>query len=185
MAAIHWLGCPPVRVPRTGRRTQGHALMADAAPPSRTLAERLDRLWKTMHPRGRGEYSYREVAEGIRKRGGPTITATYLWQLRTGLRDDPRASYLAAIADFFQVSPLYFFDDEAARRIEAELDLIAALRDSQVREIALRARGLSPQTLAVIAEVITRARELEGLPEAAREASAEVQPPSHQEDDDG
>ena len=33
--------------------------MADQTPRSRTLAEKLDRLFRTMPPRGRGEYTYR------------------------------------------------------------------------------------------------------------------------------
>lgn len=42
----------------------------------RTLAEKLDHLFRTVHPRGRGKYSYAEVAEGIRSRGGPTVSAS-------------------------------------------------------------------------------------------------------------
>lgn len=130
----------------------------------RTLAEKLDRLFRTMHPRGRGEYTHEEVADAIRRRSGPTISATYLWQLRRGLRDNPTMKHLEAIADFFGVSPAYFFDDEATARIEAELQLLAALRDSPVRHLALRAFGLSPESLAALSEMIERVRQLEGLP---------------------
>lgn len=34
-----------------------------------TLAEKLNRLFGTVHPPGRGEYSYEEVAAAIRERG--------------------------------------------------------------------------------------------------------------------
>ena len=130
-----------------------------------TLAGKVDRLFRTIHPRDRGEYSFEEVAEGVRARGGPTVSATYLWQLRKGLRDNPTKKHLEALADFFGVSPAYFFDDEAARRIDAELDILAALRDAPVRQIALRAVGLSPESLATIADMVERVRQLEGLPE--------------------
>jgi transcriptional regulator with XRE-family HTH domain len=128
-----------------------------------TLAEKLNRLFSTVHPRGRPEFSSEEVAETIRDRGGPTVSATYIWQLRTGRRDNPTKKHLEALADFFGVSPAYFFDEAAAARIEAELDLLAALRDAPVREMALRASGLSAQSLKAIAEMIERVRELEGL----------------------
>src|SRR5437588_2204516 len=131
---------------------------ADAAA---TLAEKVDRLFRTIHPRDRGEYSFEEVAEGLRARGGPTVSATYLWQLRKGLRDNPTKKHLEALADFFGVSPAYFFDDEAAQRIDAELDVLAALRDAPVRQIALRAVGLSPESLATISDMVERVRQLE------------------------
>ncbi len=139
--------------------------MADAQEPGpRTLAEKLDRLFRTVHPAGRGEYSFHEVADAIRARGGPTISATYLWQLRKGIRDNPTKKHLEALADFFGVSPAYFFDDASALRIDAQLDMLAALRDANVRQIALRAGGLS-DSLSVVAEMIERVSQLEGLSE--------------------
>src|SRR5918912_4151596 len=117
-----------------------------------TLADKLDRLFKTVRPRDGGEFTFEEVAEGIRRRGGPTISATYIWQLRKGLRDNPTKRHLEALADFFGVSPAYFFDDAAAERIDAELALLAALRDAPVRRLALRASGLSPDSLVTIAQ---------------------------------
>jgi transcriptional regulator with XRE-family HTH domain len=137
---------------------------------ARTLAEKVDRLFRTIHPRERGEYSFEEVAEGIRARGGPTVSATYLWQLRRGLRDNPTKKHLEALADFFGVSPSYFFDEEAAKRIDAELDMLAALRDSPVRQIALRAVGLSAESLATIADMVERVRQLEGIPEPGEQS---------------
>lgn len=132
---------------------------------NRTLAEKLDHLFRTMHPRGRGEYSCEEVAEALRKRGGPTVSATYIWQLRKGLRDNPTKKHLEALASFFGVSPSYFFDDALTTQIEAELELLAALRDRSVRMLALEAYGLSSATLAAIREMVERVRELEGLPD--------------------
>jgi transcriptional regulator with XRE-family HTH domain len=132
-------------------------------PASESLAAKVDRLFRTIHPPGRGEYSFEEVADGIRARGGPTISATYVWQLRKGLRDNPTKRHLEALADFFGVPPSYFFEEEAGARIAAELDLLVALREAPVRHIALRALGLSPQSLAAIAGMIEHVRQLEGL----------------------
>jgi transcriptional regulator with XRE-family HTH domain len=130
-------------------------------PPS--LATKLDRLFQAVRPAGRSEYSYQEVADAIRGEGGPTISATYLWQLRKGLRDNPTRNHLAALARFFGVSPAYFFDDDAAEVVDAQLSLLAAMRDASVRSVALRAAGLSVESLAAVQVVIDHARRLEGL----------------------
>lgn len=138
----------------------------DGKPVSRrSLAEKLDHLFRAIHKREMEEFSYEEVASAIRQSEGPTISATYIWQLRKGLRDNPTKKHLEALADFFGVSPAYFFDDEAVERIEAELDLLAAFRDSPVRKIALRAFGLSAEYLEAIAKLVEETRKLAGLPD--------------------
>ena len=128
-----------------------------------SLATKLDRLFQAVRPGGRGEYSYQEVADSIRSEGGPTISATYLWQLRKGLRDNPTRNHLAALARFFGVSPAYFFDEDTAEVVDAQLSLLAAMRDASVRTVALRAAGLSVESLAAVQVVIDHARRLEGL----------------------
>jgi transcriptional regulator with XRE-family HTH domain len=139
----------------------------DSSAGDRSLAAKLDHLFRTVRPRTGGEYSFEEVAEGVRERGGPTISATYVWQLRRGVRDNPTKRHLEALAGFFGVPPAYFFDDEAAERINAELELLNALRDASVRQIALRALGLSPRSLNAITDMVERVRELEGLPDVS------------------
>lgn len=130
------------------------------------LAGRVDHLFRTVRSNDGGEYTFEEVAEALRAKGGPTISATYIWQLRKGLRDNPTKRHLEALAGFFGVPPAYFFDDAEAARIDAELALLNAFRDTPVRQIALRASGLSAKSLATIADMVERVRELEGLPEA-------------------
>jgi len=137
--------------------------MADVGPAGRrTLAEKLDRLFQTVHPAD-GEYTHEEVASAIREAGGPTISATYLWQLRKGLRDNPTMRHLEALSEFFGVPPAYFFDDEVSARIDVELSLLASLRDAKVRQVALRASGLSAESIEAIVDMIERVRKLEGL----------------------
>lgn len=134
----------------------------DMSPDPRSLADKIDRLFTIVRP-PKGEYTHEQVAKAIEERGGPTISASYLWQLRKGLRDNPTKKHLEALAGFFGVPPSYFFDEDASERVDAELDLRAALRDASVRQVALRASGLSAQTLRVITEMIDRARQIEGL----------------------
>jgi transcriptional regulator with XRE-family HTH domain len=126
-----------------------------------TLAEKLNLLFATIHPSGRGPYSNEEVAAAIEEKGGPTISGTYIWLLRRGQRDNPTKKHLEALADFFGVPAAYFFDEDAAAQLGPQLDLLAALRDASVREIALRVAELSPDSLEAIRGMIDQVRQLE------------------------
>ncbi len=129
-----------------------------------TLAEKLDRLFKSGHPSRGGEYTYEEVADGIKRLGLPPISPSHLWELRTGKKDNPRMQHLESIAAFFGVTPADFYNEEAFDRIDARLGLFAALRDAGVEQLALNAADLSPETLRTITQLVERARQLEGLP---------------------
>src|SRR6201986_2161682 len=158
-------------------RTGGDPMPGEVRRSASSLSTKLDRLFQAVRPGGRGEYSYQEVADAIRRTGGPTISATYLWQLRKGLRDNPTRNHLAALAKFFGVSPAYFFDEDAAEMVDAQLSLLAAMRDTSVRSVALRAAGLSVESLQAVQVVIDHARRLEGLgPEGGRSAPAGAAP---------
>lgn len=128
------------------------------------LAAKLGRLFETMRPPGapEREYTHDEVARGVSAAGGPTISATYVWMLRTGRRDNPTKHHLEALAQFFGVSPAYFFDEEQGPRIEEQLAAAAAMRDAGVRSVAMRASGLSPRSLAAVMGMLERVHELEG-----------------------
>ena len=138
----------------------------------RSLAEKIDHLFKTVHP-AKGEYTHQQVSDAIREAGGPTISATYLWQLRNGKRDNPTMRHLEALSSFFGVPPAYFFDDAVTERIDAELELLASLRDAAVRQVALRASGLSKESIGTIVDMIDRVRKLEGLPDGGEATSEE------------
>lgn len=138
--------------------------MGKGEAPQRSLAEKLDHLFETVHP-ARGEYTHQQVADAIEAAGGPTISATYLWQLRNGKRDNPTMRHLEALSGFFGVPPTYFFDDDTTERIDAELELLVSLRDASVRQLALRASGLSEDSLGALVDMVERVRKLEGLPD--------------------
>ena len=119
-------------------------------------------LFRTVRPAGGGEYSYQDVATAIRA-DGVAISHTYIWQLRKGLRGQPHQRHLEALARFFGVPAAYFVDDDTAG-IDAQLALLAALRDHSVRAIALHAAGLSPVSLQAISGMIDHARAIEAFP---------------------
>lgn len=139
----------------------------EGTPVSAMIAERLTRLIDTVHPPGR-RYSVREIAERVNaKAGRQVISHTYVNDLQRGNVIDPTVGRLQALAEFFGVSLLYFFDEDVARRTDQQLDALAALRDQGVVSLALRSNGLSEKSLAAISSMIDGARVLEGLPEVA------------------
>ncbi|MFC7303230.1 helix-turn-helix domain-containing protein [Streptomyces monticola] len=152
----------------------------DSESVSGSLADRLNHLFEVIHPAGRRPYSNEEVATLLQEQGGPTVSGTYLWQLRTGRRDNPTKRHLEALADFFGVPVAYFFDDDVARRVGTELDTLRRLREAGVQHIALRAVGLSPKSMNAVLGMIDRVRELEGLPPTAQGPNSAPQGPAAQ-----
>ena len=68
-------------------------------------------------------------------------------------------------ARFLRVPPTYFFPDDAMRQDAVPAELAAALSDDKVRDMALRAAGLSDRSLQAITDMIDSARTVEGLPD--------------------
>ncbi|MFD9795250.1 XRE family transcriptional regulator [Streptomyces sp. NPDC059070] len=128
--------------------------MGEARGGTRTLAEKIERLFLVVRGPTREPYSNEEVARACREATGESFSATYLWQLRTGRRDNPTKRHLEALARFFDVPPAYFFDGDYSEKIAAELDLLGVLRDAGVRDMALRAVRLSPEGLDTISDLI-------------------------------
>lgn len=129
------------------------------------LARRLDHLFTNVHPKGRGPYSLREAAQAINDRAGEKlISAAYLSALRTGQKREPSSRRLSAIAEFFGVQVGYFSDDDVAARTNEQLEALAAMRDGDVRTLALRAAELSPRALKAILQIVESTRAAEGLP---------------------
>ncbi|HCA84134.1 MAG TPA: Secondary metabolite protein [Streptomyces sp.] len=132
----------------------------------RTLAEKLDHLFSTVHPPSRGPFTPAEVAEAIAEADsdGRGLSASAIQQLRNGSKKNPTMNTLRALAAFFGVPPAYFFDDEVAAHTDAEIGILAAMGDAGVRQVALRAKGLSTESLQILNSVIDQARRLDGLP---------------------
>lgn len=127
------------------------------------LSAQLNHLFATVpRPGGKELWTAEEAAAAITA-SGVTMSAAYLSQLRSGKRDNPSARHLAAIARLFEVPIDYFFDEAVADKINADLRLLAAVRDSGVQRIALRARALSPESLSEVAGMIEHIRRLERI----------------------
>jgi transcriptional regulator with XRE-family HTH domain len=143
------------------------------------LAERLDHLFRTVpRPGGRGLWSNEQASIEL-ARQGTAMSAAYLSQLRNGKRDNPSARHLNALASLFAVPISYFFDADTADKINNDLRLLSAIRDSDVQAIALRAHGISPEGLASVRGIIDHIRRVEQLPDEGDSADAvEQDPPS-------
>jgi hypothetical protein len=145
---------------------------------SSSLAQRIDRLFRTfLSPKGR-EYSYREVAAAISKseesgRRGEAISAAYIWGLRTGVKDNPTLKHLQGLGRFFPVSPAYFFDEEFTELPDDARILAATTRDT-VRRLAVAALQLSDESVNVLLNLASHLRTLEGLPATAEVVIAEA-----------
>jgi ESX-1-secreted protein regulator len=129
---------------------------------STTFAARLNRLFDTVYPPGRGPHTSAEVIAAL-KTEGITMSAPYLSQLRSGNRTNPSAATMAALANFFRIKSAYFTDDEYYEKLDAELAWLATMRDEGVRRIAVRAVGLSPQSQQDIVERVDELRRAEQL----------------------
>ncbi|MGW4831120.1 XRE family transcriptional regulator [Amycolatopsis japonica] len=123
-------------------------------PRATTLTERIDRLFQVVRRPNGEQHSHEEVARACRESTGESFSAAYLWQLRTGRRDNPTKRHLEALAAFFQVPPAYFFDDEQGRALAEEVELLGALRNSAVRNLALRAVTLSEEGLGTVTDIV-------------------------------
>jgi transcriptional regulator with XRE-family HTH domain len=117
------------------------------------LARRIDHLFKTVQPEGR-EYSYDEVARGCEALSGGSFSKTYVWQLRTGQRVNPTKRHLEALAAFFGVPVGYFFEEAVAESVDSQLALVAAMRNADVRDIALRAFAMDDETRRSLARIV-------------------------------
>jgi transcriptional regulator with XRE-family HTH domain len=135
----------------------------DGNNPGRTLAQKLDSLVRTVHEPGRGPYSTREIADAInQRRGAQVISHSTVANLLSGKQTNPTKAVLELLAEFFGVPISYFFDDAMAARLGAELELVAALRDAGVRDLALRVAGLDDDARRAVVTMIDALQKMQG-----------------------
>jgi transcriptional regulator with XRE-family HTH domain len=129
---------------------------------STTFSARLNRLFDTVYPPGRGPHTSAEVIAAL-KSEGVTMSAPYLSQLRSGNRTNPSSTTMAALANFFRIKPAYFTDDEYYEKLEEELSWLLVMRDEGVRRIAMGASELSPEAREDVVHRVDELRRKEHL----------------------
>ena len=136
--------------------------MAETQPRS-TLAQKLDALVRAVHEPARGPYSTREIADAINRRHGEqVISHSTVANLLSGKQTNPTKMVLELLSEFFRVPVSYFFDDRTAAKLTAELELVAALRDAGVRDVALRLADLDDDARQAILTVIDALQKRQG-----------------------
>lgn len=128
------------------------------------LGAKIDRLFEVMRKPNQPPLSNAAAVEAITAKTGVSISAAYLWQLRTGMKTNPTITHLRAIAEFFGVPASYLIDEGEDPRIEAQLQALRTFRDAGVRDLAARASGLTPSSLESIRRMVDQARLFERLP---------------------
>ncbi|WP_326686097.1 MULTISPECIES: hypothetical protein [unclassified Streptomyces] len=129
----------------------------------RKFDQRLNALIEAIYPDPRKRPGFARLAAEIREATGGTISATYLWELSTGKKRNVTLEQLDILAEFFGVPPEYFLNEEASNRVNSQLPLLSALRDTRIRNLALRSEGLSPSTLDAFLVMINEARKVQNL----------------------
>jgi transcriptional regulator with XRE-family HTH domain len=100
---------------------------------SAQVAARINRLFEVMHKRGEPPLSTEEVATSVAAHSDSSITSAELTKLRLGQTPQPKVADLCAICRFFGVSESYLLSPGPVTEIDAQLDLLCALRDAGVR----------------------------------------------------
>lgn len=141
--------------------------LENAVPPAQhvlpsTFGAKLNELFDAVHPPGRKPYTNPEVAAAI-SQGEVKVSGQYLWMLRTGRRTNPTHRVVDALAAFFGVPSAYFYNDAPIDELAPRVPLLDNRQEAEVRQIAHRARGLSPGALRAVLAMVEHARELEGL----------------------
>lgn len=120
------------------------------------LAGRLNKLFDVMHPVGAPEVSNATVAAAVAEQSGISITSEKLGRLRDSSEKSPGTDVLLAIAEFFGVSAAYLTDVDLDPSIDAQLNLLRALREHRVLGMmTCRGNGpLSPEILNSLADTL-------------------------------
>lgn len=111
-----------------------------------TLAEKITLILERSYP-GRPSPNDQEIADAVNAyAGSAVVSAADIEGLRTGAKDDPLPVVLEGLAKFFDVSKLYFEENEAvaAQAYEA-LRFMYAAKQGKVGRV--RARGMGSEGL--------------------------------------
>lgn len=124
--------------------------------PSADLARKINLLLDTAETEGR-KVTFKQVSEAMAKAGTPLSRARWHY-MRAGTGPVvKKVELLQNLARFFGVNEGYLLDsdEELPARVEAQMELLTAMRTNKVRNFAARQLdGLSPETLLQIRDLI-------------------------------
>lgn len=118
----------------------------------RSFAARLERLISLKkHDDGR-PYTKPEIAEEM-SRQGLKVSKSHLYGLLNGA-SKPSLEVAQDLAQYFKVELEYFANNERAREIQAQYELLAKLSTKGVLDVAFRAGALPPDKLSSVLDYI-------------------------------
>ena len=136
-----------------------------------TFADKLNYLWENVRSPSGQEYSNNEVAAAV------GVSGTYIGQLRKGSGDNPTKRTIERIADFFGVTPAWFFEDEVTASIHRRVEILLRLKKNDATNVAARLIGLSPAGLEVADSFLEQLQQVESMRKGApRQASPTATP---------
>lgn len=125
-----------------------------------TFANRLNKLFEQAEVK----VTNLEVARGMLE-SGCSVSTPYLSQLRTGVRENPSLLVVNALANFFRVSPDYFYDaniDEdrpSSKQIDvADAVVLEKLLDRRLQRLLSMTLGLAPSSVELLVDMSSRLR---------------------------
>jgi transcriptional regulator with XRE-family HTH domain len=121
------------------------------------LAEKIDHLFREVHPSGRKSFTHPEVSAAT------GLSTGLLSALRSGKNINPTKDTLERLAGFFGIPVAYFFDDQTTAQVNAQIGLAAAMRDAGIASAAARMTGLSAGSVDAVRALTEQLRKLEGL----------------------
>jgi hypothetical protein len=124
--------------------------------PSAALARKLNLLLDTAEAEGR-KVTYNDVRDAMDEAGTPLSRARWHYMRAGSGPAVKKVELLQNLAKFFGVNEGYLLDGdvELPARVEAQLELLTAMRAKKVRNFAARQLdGLSPETLMQVRDLI-------------------------------
>ena len=129
------------------------------------VAERLTLLFERYRQPNGKKWTYRQVAEWINERFGQDkeiISASYVFQLKSGSRPNPSQKMLEMVAAFFNVDPGVLIAQNLDERSLPDADEVVirqALSDSGLRHAMLLLAGVRRDKLPAVLAVLELATE--------------------------
>lgn len=134
------------------------------SPPATTpvdeVARRVNTLFDDIKQPNGYKHTDAEVADHVREITGKPCSRYWIGKLRNGTVNKLDLDRLAAIADFFDVSPAYFHDDNYARGVAEDLETALAIKELEAHGVHVRELvQLDPADLGFIRNMIERLAE--------------------------
>ncbi|WP_075297766.1 MULTISPECIES: hypothetical protein [unclassified Pseudonocardia] len=118
-----------------------------------TFAKRLNALAHTQKRDDGEPWTNDRIAERLGEVGGPTLSTPYVQQLRTGRRGNPSWLLVVALAQVFRV-PVSYFDTTGDPLSTEDLQLLNAVRSTDLRDLIVKLEGIGPQARQVISRLV-------------------------------